>query len=444
MSEPLSPAAKHYALYSGEDALEQLVAWSRRLGSDTTLVLRGGGNTSVKRMESDVVGRPCAVLRVKGSGSDLASAAERDFSGVRLDDVMPLFAREEMGDEEMVAYLARTLTDPAAPRPSIETLLHAFIPAASVFHSHADAILALINNADPGAALDQALGPGVLRVPYRRPGFLLSREVGAAVRANPGAPGLVLLNHGLVTWGDTPEEAYQRHLALVERAVRFVAARSPETVFTAPVPPALDAERRRATAAALAPVLRGALSETRRVILTWCDSPEVLAFVGSPAARLASSAGAATPDHILTTGVHPLWLEPLESTDPEARAAAVAGPLARYRAAYAEYHGRWNQGEPALEAMPRLVLVPGVGMFSAGRDVRRPTRLPLALGLTDQALAARIAGHASAADPRLSLPCRWHGGMLTLVSSHLPPHRGKEKFNASDHHPARQAAGGRA
>ena len=192
---------------STESPLDELVAWSRRLGADPSLVLRGGGNTSVKVGEADVAGRPQAVLRVKGSGSDLASAKPGDFSGVRLDDVLPLFAHEDMSDEEMVDYLARTLTDPRAPRPSIETLLHAFIPAASVFHSHADDLLSLINTPDPHAALDAALGAEVLRVPYRRPGFLLSREVGEAVRGHPDAPGLVLLNHGLVTWGATPEEA---------------------------------------------------------------------------------------------------------------------------------------------------------------------------------------------------------------------------------------------
>jgi rhamnose utilization protein RhaD (predicted bifunctional aldolase and dehydrogenase) len=200
-----SPSPIH--LYAGPgDALDELVAWSRRLGADASLVLRGGGNTSVKVQEADVLGRPLRVLRVKGSGSDLASIKRSDFSGVRLDDVLPLFDREDMSDEEMVAYLARCLTDPSSPRPSIETLLHAFIPAASVFHSHADAVLSLVNTPDPDAACLDAFGDRVLRIPYRRPGFLLSKEVGLAVRANPDALGLILLNHGAVTWGATPEE----------------------------------------------------------------------------------------------------------------------------------------------------------------------------------------------------------------------------------------------
>ena len=143
---------------AAEDAVDACVRYSRMVGADTSLVLRGGGNTSVKTDEADVLGRPVRVLRVKGSGSDLASIRRADFAGVRLDDVLPLFDRGDMTDEEMVAYLARCLTDPASPRPSIETLLHAFIPAASVFHSHADALLALVNTPDPERVLDDALG----------------------------------------------------------------------------------------------------------------------------------------------------------------------------------------------------------------------------------------------------------------------------------------------
>jgi rhamnulose-1-phosphate aldolase/alcohol dehydrogenase len=359
------------ALYAGPgDALDELVAWSRRLGADPSLVLRGGGNTSVKVSEPDVLGRQQAILRVKGSGSDLASAKPGDFSGVRLDDVLPLFDRDDMSDEEMVDHLARTLTDPRAPRPSIETLLHAFIPAASVFHSHADAILSLVNTPDPNAVLNDALGPEVLRIPYRRPGFLLSREVGEAVRGRQDAPGLVLLNHGLVTWGATPEEAYARHLALVERARAYVSAREPSAVFAAEHRFTLPSRARHGTAAELAPVIRGALSGEKRVILRYDDSPEVLAFAGSPRARQASAAGAATPDHILTTKVNPLWVEVEDPCDVDAIVRAFAAGVERYRADDEAYAARWRTDEPALDPSPRIVLVPGIGMFTAGKDAK--------------------------------------------------------------------------
>lgn len=359
-SVPLHPPAD-------PDAVDQCVRWSRMVGADTSLVLRGGGNTSVKVDEQDVLGRPVRVLRVKGSGSDLASIQRSDFSGVRLDDVLPLFDRDDMSDEEMVAYLARCLTDPSSPRPSIETLLHAFIPAASVFHSHADAVLALINTPDPDGACRAAFGDQVLRIPYRRPGFLLSKEVGAAVRARPDALGLVLLNHGAVTWGATPEEAYQRHLQLAAMARAHVDARRTEPVFAAEPRYRLDDERRRRAAAALAPVIRGALSREKHVIARYTDTPEVLDFVGSARARAASAAGAATPDHILTTKRLPLWVDVDDPADVDGMARSFGAALEGWRAEYRAYVERWRTDEPALEAAPRIVLVPGIGMWTIGR-----------------------------------------------------------------------------
>ena len=347
-------------------AIDACVHFSRLVGADTSLVLRGGGNTSVKVEETDVLGRPLRVLRVKGSGSDLATLRRSDLSGVRLDDVLPLFGRDDMSDEEMVAYLARCLTDPGSPRPSIETLLHAFIPAASVFHSHADAVLKLMNCARCDEVLDEAFGDAVLRIPYRRPGFLLSREVGAAVRERPDARGLLLLNHGAVTWGDTAEEAYQRHRELVARAEEYLAARAGAPVFVADARLRLGDDKRREAAAALAPVIRGALSRERHVVARHDDAPEVLEFVGSERARAASAAGAATPDHILTTKRLPLWVEVDDPADPDAVAAAFGAALERWRADYAAYVERWRSDEPRLEPSPRVVLVPGLGMWTVG------------------------------------------------------------------------------
>ena len=353
-------------LANADEALEGVVHYSRLVGADTSLVLRGGGNTSVKVEEADVLGRPLRVLRVKGSGSDLASIKRSDFAGVRLDDVLPLIGREDMTDEEMVAYLARCLTEPTSPRPSIETLLHAFIPAASVFHSHADAILALVNTADPHAVLDDAFGDAVLRIPYRRPGFLLSKEVGEAVRARPDAMGLILLNHGLVTWGDTPEEAYRRHLELVAKGNEHVRARSTEPIFLAHRHLRMEDDARRRAAVALAPVIRGALSREKRVVTRYTATPEVLDFVGSGRARSASGAGAATPDHILTTKTHPLWVNVDDPADADGVAASFAAGLERWREQYREYVARWRTDEPVLEASPRVILVPGIGMWTAG------------------------------------------------------------------------------
>src|SRR5688572_12284354 len=179
--------------------LEGLVYASRLVGADESLVLWGGGNTSAKLEETDYRGRRVQVLRVKGSGSDLRTIRTEQFPGVRLEDVLPLRERADMEDAAMVAYLTQTLMEAGSPRPRIETLLHAFIPAKLVVHSHADAILMLRNTARGRGRVGEAVGGGAVWVEYRRPGFLLSKEVGEAYREEAGC--IVLAKHGLVTWG---------------------------------------------------------------------------------------------------------------------------------------------------------------------------------------------------------------------------------------------------
>ncbi len=201
--------------------LELLVYQSRLVGSDAGLVVWGGGNTSLKVFETDYRGRRCAVLRVKGTGSDLKAVVARDFPAVRMDDLLALLEREQMSDEEMVEYLDHALLEPQAVRPSIETLLHAFVPARSVVHSHADAILALTDNERRDEILREVYGEEVAIVPYLRPGFALSKIVGQ-VASTSQYKAVILLNHGLITWHDDPREAYRLHIEMVNRAADYV------------------------------------------------------------------------------------------------------------------------------------------------------------------------------------------------------------------------------
>ena len=208
----------------GNDELDQLVYLSRCIGADTSLVVWGGGNTSVKVTEKDFRSRENYVMRVKGSGSDMKSIERKHFPRLRMDDVLPLFQRDAMSDEEMVAYLDHCVMDPNSPRPSIETLLHAFLPFRCVAHSHADAVVALTNNKDAQQVLERVYGQGVAVVPYIRPGFQLSKLVGLAVQDSPKIKGVVLVNHGLFTWGDTPQIAYDQHIELVSKAEEFASS----------------------------------------------------------------------------------------------------------------------------------------------------------------------------------------------------------------------------
>src|SRR5439155_1397511 len=205
----------------GLERLDLLVYASRLIGAETSLVVWGGGNTSIKTVERDHRGREVPVLRVKGSGSDLKSVQRKDFPGVRMDDILALLERDDMGDQEMVSYLAHGLVDAGGTRPSIETLLHGFLSAHAVIHTHADAIVSLTNNDRHRAVVAEVYGKDVITLPYRRPGFRISRDVADALRQHPDAKAVVLERHGTITWGAAFREAYD---ATIERAVeRFVA-----------------------------------------------------------------------------------------------------------------------------------------------------------------------------------------------------------------------------
>ena len=184
----------------GLDELDKLVYMTNLIGADTSLVVWGGGNTSIKITEKDFMGNEAPAMWIKGSGSDMKSMRRAQFPRLNHDNIMPLFDRESMSDEDMVAYLERCLMDGESPRPSIETLLHAFLPFMSVAHSHADAVVSLTNNTDSGAVLSDVYGDNIAVVDYFRPGFKLSKLVGLAVKESPNLDGVVLMNHGLFTW----------------------------------------------------------------------------------------------------------------------------------------------------------------------------------------------------------------------------------------------------
>src|SRR5262245_26249786 len=221
--------------------LDLLVYASRLVGAETSLVVWGGGNTSIKLTEQDHRGREIPVLRVKGSGSDLKSIQRKDFPGVKMDDILALLERADMGDEEMVTYLAHGLLEPGGPRPSIETLLHGFLPAPAVVHTHADAIVSLTNNDRAAETLVSVYEDEVIALPYRRPGFRISKDVADAIAAQPEARALLLERHGTITWGSTVREAYEATIELISRAEEAIAARrGGRRVFGPPRKPALS------------------------------------------------------------------------------------------------------------------------------------------------------------------------------------------------------------
>jgi rhamnulose-1-phosphate aldolase/alcohol dehydrogenase len=358
------------AVAANLSGIDLLVYASRLVGAEASLVVWGGGNTSIKTREQDHRGRTMDVLRVKGSGSDLKSVQRKDFPGVRMDDILALLPREDMGDQDMVGYLAHALQDPGGVRPSIETLLHGFVAAPAVVHTHADAIVSLTNNDRARETLADVYGKDVIALEYRRPGFRISRDVADAIREHPDAKALVLSKHGTICWGATIKDAYEATIDLISRAEEAIAARRRgRQVFGPPRVTAMPPDERRAAALALAPRLRGQLSANRRVVLAFDDSPSVLDFVSSSEATALSQVGPATPDHTIYTKRLPAYVD--ASGRPETLAADVTTGVERFVTGYTRYFEAHREpGAELIDAFPRVILVPGLGMFTAGKDRR--------------------------------------------------------------------------
>src|SRR3954463_11034200 len=254
-----------------DGVLEQLVLASHLLGANRAVSNFGGGNTSAKGTAPDHTGRERSVMWVKGSGSDLATMGPEHFTGLKLDEVVPLVERESMSDEDMVAYLARCQLDPRMPRASIETLLHAFIPAPHVHHTHPDGINVLAGTRDGERLVRECFGDSAAWIPYIRPGFTLSKQVAIAVRENPDLKLVVLAKHGLVVWGDSAEEAYRKTIEVINQAVAFVNERTAGTPRFGGRHAAAEAvgdDQRAALLRDLLPAIRGAVSSERAKILT--------------------------------------------------------------------------------------------------------------------------------------------------------------------------------
>ncbi|HVL31549.1 MAG TPA: bifunctional aldolase/short-chain dehydrogenase [Solirubrobacteraceae bacterium] len=353
------------------DALGQVLLASHLLGSDRAVANFGGGNTSAKGRDVDHVGREIDVMWVKGSGSDLATMGREHFTPLRMDEMLPLFEREAMSDEEMVAHLARCQVDPAAPRSSIETLLHAFVPAPHVHHTHPDGINVLAGNVDGERLVAECFGDEAAWIPYIRPGFTLARQVGAAVRENPGLKLIVLAKHGLVVWGDSAEQAYRRTIQVINQAVEFTNARTTgQARFGGPATGAgaIDDERRARLLREILPTLRGAVSSERAKVLVVDTSPRALQFVASERAASLTDVGAACPDHLVHTKRVPLWIpfDP-QADDAAALRARVREAAARYRDDYRAYVEAYAD-ETTVPADPdaRVVLVQHVGLVGVG------------------------------------------------------------------------------
>jgi rhamnulose-1-phosphate aldolase/alcohol dehydrogenase len=358
---------------SGED-LALRVYTSRLIGGEPRLVMHGGGNTSVKSMFTNLLGDEIEAIYVKGSGWNLDSIEPPGFPALDLPYLRRLRALARLSDEEMVNELRTHLFDAGAPNPSVETLLHAFLPYKFVDHSHAEAILTLTNQPHGEELVAEVFADELAPVPYVMPGFELARVAAAVADQHPKSVGLVLHRHGLFTWGETARESYDRHIEMVSRAEAFIAARSGGRRAVAVS--AYDEETARHEAAPLAPVLRGALTaadpEHRRWIVELRLSPLIRSTVCSPEVEELLLGAPLTPDHVIRTKERPLVL-PAPSGDPSSWRPAVDQALTAYVAAYDTYFRanveRTGRHLTELDPLPRVVVVKDHGLFFVGSSI---------------------------------------------------------------------------
>jgi rhamnose utilization protein RhaD (predicted bifunctional aldolase and dehydrogenase)/NAD(P)-dependent dehydrogenase (short-subunit alcohol dehydrogenase family) len=362
--------------YAENDVARDLalrVYTTRLLGQNPKLVLHGGGNTSLKTRARDLNGDEVDVLCVKGSGWDMATIEPPGLPAVRLEPLRRLLTRETLSDEDMVRLQRANLIDPGAPNPSVETLLHAFLPHAFVDHTHATALLSLVDQPN-GVELCEELYDGrVGHVPYVMPGFGLAQKAAQAFAQNPNVEGLVLHKHGLFTFGADARESYERHISLVTRAEERL-RRGHKAVFaTAQLPQQI------ASVAEIAPILRGACAlrnervegDWRRLIFDFRGNAAVLNFVNGAELARYGKAGVPTPDHTLRTKSWPLIASAPESGKLEefkqAATQATAAFIENYRAYFARNNARCGGTKRMLDPAPRVILVPGLGLFGLGR-----------------------------------------------------------------------------
>ena len=352
------------ANYQGVD---QLVYRANILGQDPSVTNWKGGNISLKQAERGFDGEPVRVLRVKGSGSDLKTAVRDDFVGVRLDPVLKIQSRAEMSDQEMVAYLGHCLTDIPSKRPSIETLMHSFLPFEHIDHTHADYILWFACTERGHAMAHELWGERLVWIPYQRPGFSLARAVSAAVARNPAATCVVLEKHGFLSWGATSKECYLSTLRHLQQAEAFVSERrGAAKVFGGPRITTLP--NRREIVAAILPAVRGALSANRPMVMHYDDSTEVLEFVNGTSSRDLASVGAACPDHLVSTKMVPYFSSWLGGTVEELEKDLVEGAAAYCQSYEAYFKEHRSAADSMDDPYPRILLIPGVGMITTGKN----------------------------------------------------------------------------
>jgi rhamnose utilization protein RhaD (predicted bifunctional aldolase and dehydrogenase)/NAD(P)-dependent dehydrogenase (short-subunit alcohol dehydrogenase family) len=372
-----SEADKMVASYAGRGVSRDLALrtyTTRLLGGDPRLVLHGGGNTSLKTTVTDLVGDSWDVLCVKGSGWDMGTIEPQGLPAVKIAPLLKARKLGKLSDEDMVALQRGNLIDPASPNPSVETLLHAFLPHKFVDHTHSTAILAIADQPQSRAMSAEVFGPKMGFVPYIMPGFDLAKAAAEVFEQDPSVEGLILDKHGIFTFGDTARQAYDRMIHYVTLAEEHVKKNGKNPFTPAKLPAKL------ATPAQIAAMLRGAVAVSRgegkydRMISEFRTSPAILDFVNAAEVEDIAGRGVSTPDLSIRIKTGPLVLPAPDADKLADYRGIIDARVADYVAAYTDYFrvndARDDVKRTMLDPMPRLTLVPGLGMFGHGRTLK--------------------------------------------------------------------------
>lgn len=356
-------------------AVNELISRSNRLGVDPKVTNYAGGNTSAKATITDPIsGKPTSLLFVKGSGGDLGTLKEEGIAVLYTDKVHELknVYLGEHREDEMVALFDYCLFGKGGAAPSIDTSMHGLVDKLHVDHLHPDSIIAFATSADGPAITKKCFGDEILWVDWRRPGFQLGLDIAKIAAENPNAKGCILGGHGLTTWADTSDECEKRSLDAIKKAEDFIKANGKAEPFGSSIAKykALPEVERRARAAQLSPILRGVASQDARMVGHFTDSNVVLDFIASQSLQKLAALGTSCPDHFLRTKVSPMVLDTEPSADLEQVITRIHTLHEEYRANYSAYYNHHATKEsPAIRgADPLIILVPGIGMFSYGKD----------------------------------------------------------------------------
>ena len=354
---------------------EKLLYRSNLLGSDKRITNYGGGNTSAKVFQKDPLsGEMVEVLWVKGSGGDVGSIRMDGFSTLYMDKLNALrgLYRGVDYEDEMVSYLPHCTFNLNPRAASIDTPLHAYVPAKHVDHMHPDAIIAIAAAKDSKALTQQIFGDTIGWLPWKKPGYELGLWLSDFCAKNPEAKGVVLESHGLFTWADDARDCYALTLEIIQIAMDWFAKNTEGTpAFGGAIHDSLTPDERRATAARLMPAIRGMVSEQQHMVGHFTDNDAVLEFVNAKDMKRLAALGTSCPDHFLRTKICPLVVDfDPAKPDIDATIAGLSDAVAEYRNGYRAYYDRCKRDDsPAIRDPNAVVyLIPGVGMITFAKD----------------------------------------------------------------------------